>query len=63
VLDLLLIFLKGSRSEPFKKINNRFETLPNFNRSAGKPNRASDTPTNWSRFGAGREKKFGYFSI
>jgi hypothetical protein len=28
VLDLLLIFLKGSRSEPFKKINNRFETLP-----------------------------------
>jgi hypothetical protein len=30
VLDLLLIFLKGSLREPFKKINNRFETLPNF---------------------------------
>jgi hypothetical protein len=28
VLDLLLIFLKGSLREPFKKINSRFETLP-----------------------------------
>jgi chemotaxis protein CheY-P-specific phosphatase CheC len=30
VLDLLLIFLKGSLREPFKKINNRFETLPSI---------------------------------
>jgi hypothetical protein len=28
VSNLLLIFLKGSRSEPFKKINNRSSTAP-----------------------------------
>jgi hypothetical protein len=28
VLDLLFIFLKGARSAPFKKINNKFETPP-----------------------------------